>query len=64
MRTFVEFSPDNAAQVVRAARYIPLPQRAYELVQQRVDNRKTGSIFDRSVPVGVSIEELLAPEGQ
>lgn len=62
VRTFVDFYLDNAAQLVQDARYIPLPQRAYELVQQRVDRRKTGSIFDKPVSVGVSIEELLALE--
>ncbi len=64
MQAFVEFYLDNAGQLVRDARYIPLPPRAYELVQQRVDNRKIGSIFDKPVPVGISIEELLVLEGQ
>lgn len=64
VRTFVEFYLANAGQLVRDARYIPLPQRAYELVQQRVDRRVTGSIFDKAVPVGVSIEKLLVLERQ
>ncbi|MCS6941153.1 MAG: PstS family phosphate ABC transporter substrate-binding protein, partial [Roseiflexus sp.] len=64
VRTFVEFYLDNVGQLVQDARYIPLPQRAYELVQQRVEARKTGSIFNKPVPVGVSIEELLVLEGQ
>lgn len=64
VQAFVEFYLDNAGQLVRDARYIPLPQRAYELVRQRVDNRKTGSIFNKPMPIGVSIEELLVLEGQ
>ncbi|MGC9038668.1 MAG: phosphate-binding protein [Roseiflexus castenholzii] len=64
MLTFVEFYINRAEQLVQDARYIPLPQRAYELVQQRVNRRVTGSIFDKPVPVGVSIDELLMLEGQ
>lgn len=64
MLTFVEFYINRAEQLVQDARYIPLPQRAYELVQQRVNRRVTGSIFDKPVPVGVSIDELLMLEGR
>ncbi|MCS6840411.1 MAG: PstS family phosphate ABC transporter substrate-binding protein [Roseiflexus sp.] len=63
-QAFIRFYLDHAARLVQDARYIPLPQRAYALVQQRVDNRKTGSIFSKPVPVGISIEELLILEGQ
>jgi phosphate transport system substrate-binding protein len=64
VQAFVKFYLDSADRAVRDARYIPLPQRAYELVQQRVARRVTGSIFDKPVPVGVSIDELLILEGQ
>jgi phosphate transport system substrate-binding protein len=57
---FVKFYIDNAVTLVREVGYIPLPERAYELAQQRVDRRVTGSIFGGGSQVGVSIEELLA----
>ncbi len=62
IQAFVEFYLSNTASLVQEARYIPLPPRAYELVRQRVNQRVVGSIFDKPVPVGVSIEELLTLE--
>jgi phosphate transport system substrate-binding protein len=61
VEAFVTFYIDNAADLVQAARYIPLPPRVYELVKQRVVKRTTGSVFE-GIQVGVSIETLLMLE--
>jgi phosphate transport system substrate-binding protein len=60
---FVRFYLEHAAELVAEVGYIPLPPRAYALAQQRVDARKTGSMFGGagSRP-GVSVEQLLAAE--
>lgn len=60
---FVEFYLANAPTLVRAARYIPLPARAYELALARARDRVTGSVFPGDIPVGVSLERLLELEG-
>jgi phosphate transport system substrate-binding protein len=62
VEAFVTFYIDNAADLVQAARYIPLPPRVYELVKQRVVKRTTGSVFSEGIQVGVSIETLLMLE--
>jgi phosphate transport system substrate-binding protein len=62
VEAFVTFYLDNAADLVQAARYIPLPPRVYELVKQRVVKRTTGSVFSEGIQVGVSIETLLMLE--
>jgi len=62
VEAFVTFYLDNAADLVQAARYIPLPPRVYELVEQRVAKRTTGSVFSEGIQVGVSIETLLMLE--
>jgi phosphate transport system substrate-binding protein len=62
VEAFVTFYLDNAADLVQAARYIPLPPRLYELVEQRVAKRTTGSVFSEGIQVGVSIETLLMLE--
>ncbi|MBO9391099.1 MAG: PstS family phosphate ABC transporter substrate-binding protein, partial [Roseiflexus sp.] len=62
VEAFITFYLNGAANLVRAARYIPLPPRAYELIQQRVVKRTTGSVFSEGVQVGVSIETLLMLE--
>ncbi len=60
---FVKFYLANSEKLVREVGYIPLPQRAYPLAQQRVDARVTGSLFGgKGSQVGVSIEALLEKE--
>jgi phosphate transport system substrate-binding protein len=60
---FVQFYLHHGAELTREVGYIPLPGRAYQLAQGRVDRRQTGSIFGgKGSQVGVSIEELLAKE--
>jgi phosphate transport system substrate-binding protein len=61
--SFVRFYLESAARLVREVGYIPLPDRAYELGRQRVDARRTGSLFGgKGSQVGVSIEALLERE--
>ncbi|MFZ5470467.1 MAG: PstS family phosphate ABC transporter substrate-binding protein [Myxococcota bacterium] len=58
--SFVKFYLANAAKLVSEVGYIPLPDRAYALAQERVDARVTGSLFHgKGSQVGVSIEDLL-----
>lgn len=60
---FVKFYIDNAPELVKEVGYIPLPDRAYELAQSRIDQRVTGTMFEGGSQVGVSIEDLMAAEG-
>jgi phosphate transport system substrate-binding protein len=60
---FVKFYLSNSFQLAQEVRYIPLPERAYELAQQRVDSGTTGSLFGgKGSQVGVRIEQLLEGE--
>jgi phosphate transport system substrate-binding protein len=60
---FIDFYLRNAANLSKEVGYIPLPRRAYQLAQRRVEKRVTGSIFGGGgSQVGVSIEALLAKE--
>lgn len=58
--SYLEMVPDLAGEVG----YVPLPEQAYELVAQRVENRTTGSVFEGGSQPGVTIEELLEREGK
>jgi phosphate transport system substrate-binding protein len=61
----VKFYLTSAPKLVGEVGYVPLPERAYQLAQGRVDAKKTGSIFaGKGSQVGVSIEQLLAEEGK
>jgi phosphate transport system substrate-binding protein len=60
---FVAFYLSKASAVVSRVGYVPLPDAAYRLAQERVSARRTGSLFGNGGSrVGVSIEALLARE--
>jgi phosphate transport system substrate-binding protein len=63
LRAFLNFYLANGPALVREARYIPLPDRAYPLAARRIERRITGSVFSGSSQIGVSIEDLLLLEG-
>lgn len=62
VKEFVEFYLKNASKLVKQVKYIPLPDKAYKLAQERFSKRKTGTLFEGSAEVGVKIEELLKKE--
>jgi phosphate transport system substrate-binding protein len=62
VRAFVDFYLANGSQLVTQARYVPLPERAYDLAAERVERRVVGSLFAGGSQLGVSIEELLTLE--
>lgn len=64
VQSFIEFYLDNATTLVPEVGYIPLPDKAYDLLLGRFQQGIPGSIFGgEGSQVGVSIEELLSREG-
>jgi phosphate transport system substrate-binding protein len=62
--TFVEFYLLHARTLSAEVGSIPLPARAYELVEKRFKARTAGSVFgSQGSKVGITIEALLASEG-
>jgi phosphate transport system substrate-binding protein len=60
---FVDFYLTKAEALVKEARYIPLPPKAYELAHKRFTAGKVGSLFSgQGSQVGVTVEALLARE--
>jgi phosphate transport system substrate-binding protein len=64
VQEFVEFYLEQAAGLVTEVGYVPLPERAYPLAQQRLRARRTGSMFTGGSQVGVTIDRLLEAEAQ
>ena len=62
VKEFVEFYLKNASGLVKEAKYIPLPAKAYKLAEERFVKMKTGTIFSGVPTVGVKIEDLLKLE--
>jgi len=61
VRAFVDFYLDVAGDLVREVGYVPLPRTAYDLVRERWENRRTGTVFQGVTP-GLRIEDVLARE--
>ncbi|HET6604233.1 MAG TPA: PstS family phosphate ABC transporter substrate-binding protein [Xanthomonadaceae bacterium] len=62
VREFVAYYLGEARPLIEEVGYIPLPERAYELAQGKVDSGVTGTVFEGHSEVGVSIEDLLQRE--
>ena len=65
VKEFVKFYLTAGRKLVREVGYIPLPDKAYDLVLKRYEKRVLGSVFGgKGAQVGVSVEELLRKESR
>lgn len=62
VKAFVSFYLTRGEQLVKDARYVPLPPKAYELAFKRFDTATVGSMFSGGSQIGVTVEALLARE--
>lgn len=62
VKEFIEFYLKNASKLVKQVKYIPLPDRAYKLVEERFARRVTGTVFGGEAKVGMKVEDLLKLE--
>lgn len=62
VKEFIEFCLKNAAKLVKQAKYVPLPAKAYKLAEERFAKKKIGTMFEGHAEVGVKIEDLLKRE--
>jgi phosphate transport system substrate-binding protein len=61
VQAFARFLVAHAKALTAEVGYVPLPDRAYELVADRFERRVTGSVFDgKGSQVGVTVEQLLS----
>ncbi len=66
VKAFVDtyLDPELITELVQEVGYVPLPEEAYRLAKENVENRRTGTAFAGGSQVGVSIEDILAAEKQ
>jgi phosphate transport system substrate-binding protein len=62
LKEFVEFYLKHAPTLVKQVKYIPLPDRAYQLASERFARKVTGSMFGGEAKIGMRIEDLLKLE--
>ncbi len=59
VKAFVQYYLDHASHLVGDAKYIPLPEETYALVQKRFKNMVSGSVFS-DAPTSAKIDDLLS----
>lgn len=65
VQKFIEFYLAQGGALAEEVGYVPLGDRGYQLVSAHFTARKTGSVFEHAgSQVGLTIEQLLAREGQ
>lgn len=64
IREFVEFYLKNAPTLVKEVKYVPLPQKAYEIASEHFKQKKLGTVFGGKEEVGLKIEDLLKREAK
>lgn len=62
VKEFVEFYLQKGAALVREAKYIPLPAKAYQMGLSHLKKNKLGTAFGGEPQVGLKIEEILKRE--
>ncbi|MBM4278843.1 MAG: PstS family phosphate ABC transporter substrate-binding protein [Deltaproteobacteria bacterium] len=62
VKEFIDFFLTNASKLIKQVKYIPLPDRAYKLAEERFTRRVTGTMFGGESKVGMKIEDLLKLE--
>jgi phosphate transport system substrate-binding protein len=63
-KEFVDFFIKHAPVLTKKAKFIPLPQTLYDLVQTRFSKLKSGSLFGGEVSIGLKIEDLMKLESK
>ena len=59
VKEFVDFYLQNVPKLAGDVKYVPLPDTAYQMAQQRLSAMQTGTGFGGIPEVGLHIEELL-----
>lgn len=62
VKEFIDFFLKNASKLIKQVKYIPLPDRAYKLAEERFARRVTGTMFGGESKVGMKVEDLLKLE--
>ncbi len=64
VKEFVDFYLNQAPALVPTVKYVPLPEKAYQLAKEHIAKKKLGTAFGGEPDVGVTVEELLQREGK
>jgi phosphate transport system substrate-binding protein len=64
IREFIEYYLKNAPKLVKEVKYVPLPQKAYDIAGEHFKHKKLGTVFGGKEEIGLKIEDLLKREAK
>jgi len=64
VKEFTEYYIKNVGPLASHVKYVPLPQKAYGLVMERLKKGKIGTVFAGETHVGSKVDELLKKEAK
>lgn len=64
VKEFAQFYLKNGAALVPQVKYVPLPNKAYEIGLEHLSKGKLGTLFGGHSEVGIKIEDLMKREGK
>lgn len=64
VKEFATFLLKNGARLIPTVKYIPLPNKAYDLGLQHLSKGKLGTVFQGHSEVGIKIEDLMKKESR
>jgi phosphate transport system substrate-binding protein len=64
IQQYIEFAMTKGAGLIAEVKYLPLPQKAYDVALKHFKERRLGSVFGGVPEVGISIEELMKREAK
>ncbi len=62
VKEFVNFYLDEAPQIVKDVKYVPLPDEGYAALKKRVEEGKSGTVFGGKEQIGMTLEQLVGAE--
>ena len=64
VKEFIEFYLKNALLIVKEAKFIPLPPRAYRIMLEHFNRKRVGTVFNGISAVGLTIDGLIRRESR
>jgi phosphate transport system substrate-binding protein len=64
VREFVEYYMKHGGKLAKEVKYVPLPDSAYRMAWDHVQNGKKGTVFGGEAIIGITIEDLLKREAK
>ena len=62
VKDFVTMYLKDASAIVPEVKFVPLPQKAYDMALEHFNKEKVGTVFNGHAGVGMTVEELLKKE--